>query len=99
MDVVYDLSDILRAVSEAEADVEVAMELIGEEAVEYAEANGDYPDRTGRLRRSNKYEVSKDGLTLYNDSDYASDIEQRGYDVISGAALFAERRLKEEFEL
>lgn len=74
------------------------MEDVGEEAVEYAKANGNYQNRTGRLRSSNKFKAEESGLTIYNDAEYASNVEQRGYEVLTGAALFAEKRLKEEFE-
>ena len=47
---------------------------------------------------SNDYDVDKDGLTLKNEAEYASFVESKGYDVLSGAALHAEKRLKEEFE-
>ena len=50
------------------------------------------------LRTSNDYDVDKDGLTLKNEAEYASFVESKGYDVLSGAALHAEKRLKEEFE-
>ena len=50
------------------------------------------------LRTSNDYDVNKDGLTLKNEAEYASFVESKGYDVLSSAALFAEKRLKEEFE-
>jgi hypothetical protein len=50
------------------------------------------------LRTSNDYDVDKDGLTLKNEAEYASFVESKGYDVLSSAALFAEKRLKEEFE-
>ena len=76
----------------------------GDEAVKYAEEHGNYQDHTLTLRTSNKYDVDKDGLTLYNDAaspkgyNYASNVESKGYDVLSGAALYAEKQLKEEFE-
>lgn len=72
-----------------------AQEKVGREAVDYAVANGTYRNVTGRLRASNGYKSSKDGLTLYNDAPYAKDIEARGEDVISGAALYAQKRLNE----
>lgn len=74
------------------------MEDVGKEAVEYAKTNGSYQNRTGRLRSSNKYKAEESGLTVYNDAEYASNVEQKGYEVLTGAALFAEKRLKEEFE-
>ena len=58
-----------------------------------------YDDTYGyTLRTSNNYDVDKDGLTLKNEAEYASFVESKGFDVLSGAALYAEKRLKEEFE-
>lgn len=82
---------------ELEREVLDVMDSVGREAVDYAKEHGNYQDRTGKLRSSNKYKVDDEGLTLYNDADYASYVEQRGYDVFSGAALYAEKRLREEF--
>ena len=98
MDVRYNFSDVDSFFENGEKDVVDAMESIGREAVDYAEANGDYQNITGRLRSSNKYKADRSGLTVYNDAPYAEYVENRGYDVISGAALHAERRLKQEFE-
>lgn len=92
----YDFSDIGSFINEAESEIEDKLERVGEEAVAYAKEHGSYQNRTGNLRRSNKYKVNEEGLTLYNDADYASEVEQRGYDVLSGAILFAEKRIKEE---
>ena len=97
MDVTYDFSDIDSFINEAENEIEDKLERVGEEAVAYAKEHGSYQNRTGNLRRSNQYKVDEEGLTLYNDADYAEDVEKRGYEVLSGAVLFAEKRLKEEF--
>lgn len=97
MDVSYDFSDVGVFIDEAENAIEERLSDVGEEAVAYAKEHGSYHDVTGNLRRSNKYNVEDDGLLIYNDAEYASNVEQRGYEVISGAALFAEKRLKEEF--
>lgn len=99
MDVRFDDDDIEAFFREAENEVVSTLEDIGKEAVQYAVDNGTYHDVTGNLRRSNKYKANKDGLMIYNDADYATNVEQKGYDVISGAILFAEKRLKEEFEI
>ena len=102
MDVIYDFSDIGNFFTEGERELVKVMEDIGQEAVDYAIAHGDYENQTGLLRSSNKYNANKDGLTIYNDAEnygfyYAESVEQKGYDVISGAILQAEKRLKEEF--
>ena len=105
MDVTYDFQDVESFFEEAEREVIEAMESIGQEAVDYAEAHGNYENHTWTLRRSNKYKADKEGLTLYNDAKneqtgvlYAEIVEQKGYEVLTGAALHAEKRLKEEFE-
>ena len=40
----------------------------------------------------------EDGLELRNEAEYASFVESKGYEVLTGAALFAEKRLKEEIK-
>lgn len=104
MDVDFDFSDVDSFFNEGEWEVEKKIIDVGDEAVKYAEEHGNYQDHTLTLRTSNKYDVDKDGLTLYNDAaspkgyNYASNVESKGYDVLSGAALYAEKQLKEEFE-
>lgn len=98
MDVKSACDGLSTLADELEREITEIIDSVGQEAVAYAVAYGSYKNRTGNLRRSNKYKVESDGLLLHNDADYASHVEQRGYDVLSGAALFAERRLKEEFE-
>lgn len=104
MDVDFDFFDVDSFFDEGEWEVEKKMIDVGDEAVKYAEEHGNYQDHTLTLRTSNKYDVDKDGLTLYNDAaspkgyNYASNVESKGYDVLSGAALYAEKQLKEEFE-
>lgn len=98
MDVSYDFSDVNGFFSKGEWEVQKKMIDVGEESVGYAEENGNYQDHTLTLRTSNIYDVEKDKLILENTAEYASHVESKGYDVLSGAALFAEKRLKEEFE-
>ena len=104
MDVISDFSDVEGFFDEGEWEVEKEMIDVGDAAVKYAEEHGDYQDHTLTLRTSNKYDVDKDGLTLYNDAtapngyQYASNVESKGFDVLSGASLHAEKRLEEEFE-
>lgn len=104
MDVGFDFSDVNNFFDVGEWEVEKKMIDEGDEAVKFAEKHGNYQDHTLTLRTSNKYDVDKDGLTLYNDAKspkgyhYASNVESKGFEVLSGAALYAEKRLKEEFE-
>lgn len=94
----FDFSDVDQAFAEFETQVVAKISEVGEEAVQYAKDHGDYQDQTGTLRKSNEYEADITGLTLKNDTEYASYVESKGFDVESGAALYAEKRLKEEFE-
>ena len=98
MDVDFDFSDVDSFFDEREWEVEKKVIDAGDEAMKYAEEHGDYQDHTLTLRTSNDYDVNKDGLTLKNEADYASLVESKVYDVLSSAALFTEKRLKEEFE-
>lgn len=82
---------------DGEWEVEKKMIDVGDEAVKYAEEHGNYQDHTLTLRTSNDYDVDKSGLTLKNEAEYASFVESK-FDVLSGAALYAEKRLKEEIE-
>ena len=100
----FDFSDVDSFFDKGESEVKEVEEKVGKEAVEHAVQHGSYQDRTGTLRKSNKYLVSDEGLELKNDAaspkgyNYASNVESKGYEVLSGAALFAEKRLKEEIE-
>lgn len=96
--VLSDFSDVDSWFDEETARVLEKEREIGVEAVEYAKDNGNYQDHTGLLRKSNDSEVDKQGLLLKNETDYASYVESKGFDVLSGTALFAEKKLKEEFE-
>lgn len=94
----FDFSDVDAALARFDRDVDRKVKQVGDEAVQYAVDNGTYTDRTGNLRASNKSRVCKNhSLELENDADYASYVEAKGYDVIGGAALYAEKRLKEIF--
>lgn len=95
MAVNFDFSDVDDAFDQFNQELKDTMTEVGEEAVQYAKDNGDYQDQTGTLRRSNEYEVDETGLTLKNEAEYASYVEAKGYEVLSGAALEAERLLKE----
>lgn len=98
MAVDFDFSDVDQAFESFDSEVVSKISEVGEEAIQYAKDYGNYQDHTGTLRKSNEYETDITGLTLKNDTEYASNVESRGFDVESGAALYAEKRLKEEFE-
>lgn len=93
-----DFSDVDEFFDEGEWEVQKAMIDVGDAAVKDAEESGNYQDHTLVLRTSNGYDVDKDGLTLENTADYASYVEAKGFEVLSGSALRAEKKLKEIFE-
>ena len=97
----FDFSDVNGFFAQGESEVKEVEKNVGKEAVDYAVQHGSYQNQTGTLRKTNKYSVTDDGLELKNDAaspkgyNYASNVESKGYEVLSGAALFAEKRLKE----
>ena len=93
-----DFSDVDKFFDDGEWEVEKAMIDVGDDAVKDAKANHTYQNRTGNLEASNDFDVDMDGLTLENSANYASYVEAKGFDVLSGAALRAEKKLKEIFE-
>lgn len=93
-----DFSDVRPAFSRFQRQVRQKMEDVGDEAVDYAVKNGNYHNRTGYLRSRNQAKATDKSLEVFNDAEYASYVEAKGYDVVGGAALFAEQRLKEIFE-
>lgn len=98
MGIEFDFSDVDAFFQEEESEVVAKVSEIGKESVQYAKDNGTYKDRTGTLRKSNDSEADVTGLTLKNEAEYASFVEAKGFEVLSNAALYAEKRLKEEFE-
>ena len=98
MDITANFSDVDNAFGDLYEEMRHEMDEAGKAAVAYAEENGNYENKTGRLRASNSYEVEPDGLVLRNDTEYASYVEAKGFDVLSGAALEAERILRSKCE-
>ena len=98
MDVTFDFSDVKRFLSNEEWEVQKKMIDVGDEAVKNAEEICNYQDHTLTLITSNEFDVDETGLTLRNTAEYASFVESKGFEVLSGSALLAEKRLKEEFE-
>lgn len=93
-----DFSDVDKFFDDVKWDVQKGMIDVGDAAVKDAEDSGTYQDHTLTLRTSNTYDVDEDGLTLENTAPYASYVEAKGFEVLSGSALRAERKLKEMFE-
>lgn len=100
-----DFSDVDDYFRKGIEEVRRTVDKVGQDADNYDVQHGDYVDRTGTLRKSNRHEVGNDGsLTLINDAEsengfpYASNVESKDYQVRSGGALYAEKRLKEIFE-
>lgn len=100
-----DFSDVEDFFQNGTSEVKLKVDEIGYDADDFDAKDGNYQDHTKTLRKSNKHEVEEDcSLTLYNDAaddkgyHYASNVESKGFRVRSGGALYAEKRLKEEFE-
>lgn len=104
MDVDFDFSDVEQFFEDGTVEVLDTINKVGDEADEYDRKHGSYTDRSGTLRKSNRHSASEEGLELYNDAtapdgfQYASKVESLGFKVRSAGALYAEKRLKEEFE-
>lgn len=82
-------------IQEAENEVRDTLAEMGHTAVELNKQNGNYHNRTGKLRRSNYYEVKgNDTLTIGNKADYASKVSSRGYDVIDSGIQFLRKTLE-----
>lgn len=95
MDVESDFSDVEKCFEDGKWEVQKAMIDVGDAAVKDAEENGTYQDHTLTLRTSNAFDVDEDGLALQNTAEYASYVEAKGFEVLSGAALRAEKKLRE----
>lgn len=81
------VSEFDKAFALKRQEVKRHFEKIGAEAVEHAKRSGNYRNRTGNLRRSNRYHATESTLTIENTADYASDVEARGYNVLSATKL------------
>lgn len=97
MDIEHDFSDVEAFFKEGYTELDSIIDSVGQEALDYAKENGSYQDRTGELRKSNVARV-ENGLILENTQEYASHVEAKGFDVLSGATLHAHKRLEEEVE-
>ncbi len=82
-----------RAIAEVHGEVRAYLDNLGRRSVDYAKEHGNYHDVTGHLRASYKYEASDTSLVIKNTAEYASNVEARGRDVISGAKLFIRSEL------
>ena len=97
MAVDFDLSDVDDFFDEGYSELMETQVAIGKEAIDYAHQAGDYQNHTGTLRKGNEFQIDE-GLVLKNETSYASFVEAKGFDVLSGAVLYAEKRLREEVE-
>lgn len=97
-----EMDDILAEFDELErtfhGEVTSEMQSAGQAGVDYAVRNGSYKNRTGRLRKSNKSSVTDNkstiDLEMENTAEYASYVEAKGYDVLSGGFLETKKILE-----
>lgn len=96
---IFDFSDVAPALQAFDQAVDRQVDKVGKEAKDYNVEHGTYTDVSGHLRASNVYAVERNhSLLIGNEADYAEDVEARGEDVVTGGALYAEKRLKDIFE-
>lgn len=93
-----DFSDVDATFASFQRQVEAEMRIAGEKAVEANIEHGNYKNRTGLLRSSNKYEVESDGLVIENTAPYASFVQAKGFSVIDEGILAAVGYLQNKFE-
>lgn len=91
----FDFRDVDAQLAGARDKVKQVFSSEGASAVEDAKQSGNYTNRTGRLRSSNRYEASSDKIALINDAEYASNVEAKGYEVLSGAFLRMIKRIED----
>ena len=89
-----DIGDVLSEIQGAPQKVEQIFDAMGNDAVGYAREHGSYKDRTGNLRRNTHYEKDRMHLRVENSMEYASFVEHRGYDVLSGAEDYVHDKYK-----
>ena len=94
MGVRFDFKDVEKEINDAPAKVKAVFDREGGKAVAYAVQSGTYQNRTGRLRSSNRYEADTKAIRLINDAEYASNVEARGYEVLSGSFLRMVNRIE-----
>lgn len=85
------MSDIIDELWE---EVDAELEAMGREAVEVAKENGNYQNRSERLRRSSYYKVENHVLEMGNSAPYASEVSSRGYDVVDSAFAYLRKRVE-----
>lgn len=98
MAVRFDFHDISLELDAAPSRVAGVFDKMGQEAVGYAREHGDYQNHTFRLRNGTDYLSDERTLLVENDTPYASNVEHRGYDVLTGARYHIQNKygLKEQ---
>lgn len=95
MGVRCDFKDVEKAIKNAPNEVYKVFTREGAQAVEDAKQSGSYQNRTGNLRASNRYEADTKSIRLINDAEYASYVEAKGYEVLSGSFLRMVKRIED----
>lgn len=80
---------------QGEEEIDAYLSSIGEESVEANKRDGNYHNRTGRLRNSNYYKVSEHSLQIGNDAPYASEVSNRGYNVIDSGIQLLKKKVED----
>lgn len=95
MDIDYDFSDVDQYFEIGWKELREEVEQVAKEAIQYAVRYGEYKNWTWQLREGNEFHVTRyASLDLWNNMFYAPYVEAKGYDVLTGAALYARSELR-----
>ena len=98
--------------AEAEDEIKQGMIEVAHEGVDFAKTHGEYknhthnliPSESGHQKAKEKTENlllygkrPKNGIILADGMEYASFVESKGYDVLSGGAIHAEAEAQKKF--
>lgn len=86
-------SEIDAFIAAGEREVADMLKEVADNARRLNVEEGDYRDRTGRLRRSNYGTADINGIRVGNTAPYASEVESRGRNVIDSGKLYVREKL------
>lgn len=99
MDIEHDFSDVDKIFEIFWKEVREEVESVAKEAIKYAQDTQKFNNWTYQLRYGHEYHVTHyASLDMWNNMFYAPYVEAKGYDVLSGAALFARDELQRRFQ-
>lgn len=95
MDIDYDFSDVDQFFEIGWKELREEVEQVAKEAIQYARDTQRFNNWTYNLRHGHEFHVTRyASLDLWNNMFYAPYVEAKGYDVLTGAALYARSELR-----